>query len=375
MKLDMIAKSDKAGFVLTFLLISFLYATPLSAQTRETSTFTGRVTDAKTGEPISNVNVFVAGSTSGSSTDELGNYSFQTQLTGNHYIVFSIIGYKTQSKFLEISTGESYVINLQLEPVTIQLQEVEVVSTNKEWKQNFEYFQRQFVGETEFAKETKIINPWVLDFKKENNMLTATANQPIIVTNQALGYQIQIELIQFEWNINTDLGIYKVYSLYEKLNPNNEEQEKRWLKNRIETFHGSQAHFFRSLYRDNWQENNYSISDSGKLYPLTDDDLKYYFLTAQSTIRKQPQGWKAFRLEDIVNIYYNNKLTYQLGSVVKTVRMNKVAGIKSNREDSIFLVNRWGLLKDVASVHLYGLWGRSRIANSLPNNYTFKPKY
>lgn len=367
---------DKEANRVVFILLTlvFLYLSELTAQTTATSIiFTGNVTDAKTGEAIAGVNVYIAGSSEGSSTDDSGTYSFQTLLTGNHNIVFSMIGYRTKAKSIKISSGESYVIHAKMEPVTIQLQEVEVISSNKEWKRNFEYFRKQFIGATEFADETQIENSWVLDFEKEKNILTAYANRPLIITNRALGYQIQIELVQFEWNTNTDLGVYKVYTHYENLQANNKQQQKKWLKNRIETFHGSKNHFLKSLYHGVWQKNDYAISDKDKLYPLTDEDLKYYFLTAASPIHKQPEGWKVFKLEQLVTIHYYRKLKYQVESEEVTILLDKVSGIKSNTPDKLFLVNKWGLLKDVDSVRLYGVWGTNRIANTLPNNYTYTP--
>jgi hypothetical protein len=359
--------------VLLFLIILFLCPYHPAAQTENISSFSGKVTDAKTGEALPGVNVYIAGSSVGSSTDEAGNYSFRTSLTGNHSIVFSMLGYGFEARAITMSSGGSYVIDAKMEPVTIQLQEVEVISSNKEWRGNFEYFRNQFIGVTEFADETKIANSWVLSFELEKNILSAYANQPLIVINRALGYEIHIELVRFEWDINTNLGIYKVYYHFEDLQAKDKQQHKKWLRNRIETFLGSKNHFFRSLYRGDWRENHYSISDNDNLYSLSNKDLKYYFLTATSPIYKKPEGWQVFKLENLVKIKYYQKLTYEIENEEFTVELDKVSGIKSGTPDKIFLVNKWGFLKDIESVRLYGIWGINRIANSLPNNFTYTP--
>lgn len=251
-----------------------------------------------------------------------------------------MLGYRFEAKTITISSGESYVIHAKMEPVTIQLQEVEVISSNKKWRRNFEDFRKQFLGRTKFADETKITNSWVLDFEKEKNILTANANRPLKVTNQALAYQIEISLIQFKWNTNTGHGIYKAYSHFEELQAKDKQQHQKWLKNRVETFLGSRFHFFRNLYRGEWRENNYSISGENKLYSLSNEDLKYYFLTAESPFLKQPDGWKVFKLERSVTITYNRKLSYKIGDEEFNIKLDKVSGIEPTNPDKLLLINK-----------------------------------
>lgn len=355
---------------LSVLLVLIAGPQNLNAQSQNTSVFSGRVTDAATGEPVPGVSVFIAGSTSGSSTDESGRYRFETELTGSHYLVFSLVGYKTEPHSITLKAEQSYNINAKLEPVVIQLQEVEVVSSNREWRRNFEYFRQQFIGTTEFANETKINNPWVIDFQRDGKSFEAFSEQPILISNLALGYQIRIELIQFEWNTKTDLGIYRVFSRYEHIETNNEQQERKWRLNRIEAFLGSKAHFFRSLYQGDWKEENYLLGYEDEVRELSEEDLKFYFLTAASPMYHIPQGWKAYKLEDYLTIKYQKYLPVEHGSTNKTLHLQKTSGIESNRKDKIFFINKWGLLRDVASVYLHGAWSKDRIANSLPNNYT-----
>lgn len=371
----MIQRSKILRLAFGCLLIFCLFAPTLVAQNPETaiSRFKGRVFDASTGEPIPGVSVYIAGSTVGASTSITGRYSFSTELTGNHNLVFSIVGFKSKTRSITLTANSSHDIEVKLEPELVQLQEVEVVSSNKEWKKKFEYFRSQFIGTTEFAEQTKIQNPWVLDFEKEGGILRAIANQPILVSNLALGYQIHIELIQFEWNTRTNLGIYKVYSLFEDIETDNEFQKQAWENNRLETFLGSKAHFFRSLYHGNWKENNYLLGYEDDLQQLSEEDLKYYFLTAESPYYEIPGGWKAYRLKDFLTVKYRSTLVHTQDFNNKTVTLEKTSGIESNRKDKIFFINEWGLLRDVASVYLYGVWKQDRIANTLPNNYTLEP--
>jgi hypothetical protein len=363
----------KSTIALTTFLLAISPIT-LMAQSQTTSTFTGRVTDAATGEPIPGVSVFIAGSTSGSSTDESGHYHFETELIGNHYLVYSLVGYQTEPRSINLEAGTAYQRNAELERVTYQLKEVEVISSNKEWRQNFAYFRQHFIGTTEFAKRTKINNPWILEFEREGNQFRSFSDKPMLITNLALGYQIRLELLKFEWDTETNLGVYKVFTHFEEIKANNPFQKREWERNRIKTFLGSRAHFFRSLYHGDWKEKNYLLGTEDDIYPLSEQDLKYYFYTAESPIYQIPDGWKAFRLEDYVTVRYRRKLAPESNPSTNLIWVHKTAGIDSNREDNLFLINEWGLLKDVESVFLHGVWGRNRLANQLPNNFTYSPE-
>ncbi|MFC0876431.1 SusC/RagA family TonB-linked outer membrane protein [Saccharicrinis sp. FJH2] len=85
----------------------------------QTQTVKGKVTDAKTGDPLPGVNVVAKGTGTGVITDIDGNYTFNVP-EGTETIVYSFIGMKT----MEIPfTGQS-TINVKLEESSIGLDEV-----------------------------------------------------------------------------------------------------------------------------------------------------------------------------------------------------------------------------------------------------------
>jgi len=85
---------------------------------------TGKVTDSKTGEPISYATVAVKGASSvGTQTDDNGNYTI-TMPQGSTTLVFIFIGYATQ----EVAVGNRSTINVALVPDAIQLEETIVVA-------------------------------------------------------------------------------------------------------------------------------------------------------------------------------------------------------------------------------------------------------
>jgi TonB-linked SusC/RagA family outer membrane protein len=82
----------------------------------------GQVVDAATGDPLPTVNVFVKGTTIGTSTDMDGRYSL-TVPDDAATLVFSFVGYKTQ----EIAIGAGGTLNVSLEPDLVALEDLVVV--------------------------------------------------------------------------------------------------------------------------------------------------------------------------------------------------------------------------------------------------------
>lgn len=72
----------------------------------------GKVTDALD-MPIIGANVIIKGSTSGTVTDFEGNFSFSTDLTGEHIIQISYVGFETFEKTINC-TGSDLTVNAKL---------------------------------------------------------------------------------------------------------------------------------------------------------------------------------------------------------------------------------------------------------------------
>lgn len=97
--------------------------------TAQKTIVTGRIKDAGTGEPLPFVNVFFKESKIGSTTDEKGNYRIETYYATDS-LVASMIGYKKQAK--RVRKDQAQVIDFDLEPTGIALEEVTIVADKKE---------------------------------------------------------------------------------------------------------------------------------------------------------------------------------------------------------------------------------------------------
>lgn len=87
----------------------------------------GNVTAAVSGDSLSAVNVYVKDSYKGTTTNASGVYNLDVDEKGGYQIVFQYLGYKTQTKEIEIEDFP-FELNAKLEEETDALDEVEISS-------------------------------------------------------------------------------------------------------------------------------------------------------------------------------------------------------------------------------------------------------
>lgn len=167
-------------------------------------TISGTVKNAKTGEAMPFANVFINNTTLGNTTDEEGNFRIEGNLPRNVELVASFVGYETATKTLNLSG--SVTVNFKLEPLESMLTEVQLKSKrDKKWERDLRRFKEVFLAlpDDPFASQLDIKNPWVLDFEtvKVNgpNYVHATAQEPLQIINNALGYDVTYYLKDYRF--------------------------------------------------------------------------------------------------------------------------------------------------------------------------------
>ncbi len=111
------------SFLVTILFFSqFIFA--------QTGSVTGKITDGT--NPIPSVNIVVLNTGLGTITDENGKYLLKNIPVGKQTIRYSSVGYKTETKDIEISAGKKYEINVVLKETVIEVGEVKVTGIRKQ---------------------------------------------------------------------------------------------------------------------------------------------------------------------------------------------------------------------------------------------------
>ena len=243
--------------LILFLLFIFFSLATFSQVTHYN--ITGKVIDKNSKLPLPGASVFAQNTTFGVATDANGDFKLKLP-NGGYEVVITFTGYETES--IRISTANAGDNNLLIEvrPKERSMEEVSVVATNEVkdgWQKYGSFFTENFIGKTQLSKQCFIKNPEVLKFffSKKRNRLKVMANEPLIVINDALGYQIKFAIDSFTYEYANNVNQFVGYPLFEEMQGTVEKQTV-WQQNRLKAYNGSQLHFMRSLF-------NKSLSDEG----------------------------------------------------------------------------------------------------------------
>jgi hypothetical protein len=234
----------------------------------------GKVTDAKTGEALPFTNVFINNTTIGAITALDGIYEIKGQIPSNIELVASFVGYVT--KVVEVNFGNrtSVTIDFLLEPLQSVLSEVELKSRrDRVWERNLSRFEDVFIAVPDdpiAARLVRILNPWVIDFEqvkvdKGANYVKATAQEPIIVDNNALGYRIEFYLQDYRWSKTSSRYFGQVF--YTEKKPKDEKESELWRENRESSYQGSSRHLIQSIILNQADSQGFRMYES-KEYQL-----------------------------------------------------------------------------------------------------------
>lgn len=227
------------------LLLLLLCPTILLAQS---GIITGKVT-RKDKTPIANANVFLSNATFGTATAEDGTFTIRGIKPGQYELIVSIIGYEDYSQTVLVNNNTTKV-DVTLSPANTMLHEV-VITTNANWKKNYEMFKTDFLGTSANAKQCKILNPRVLNFiyHKSKKTLDAFTYEFIEIENMALGYKVKFLLKDFKSDHINNIISWEGKILYSEIKAS-KAQESKWEDKRRDIYFGSSMHFFRSLEKN-----------------------------------------------------------------------------------------------------------------------------
>ena len=109
------------------LLSSMMYLAAVSFAFAQSSTVTGTVTDAESGEPIPQVNVFIEGLQTGDATDFDGQYSIENVQHGTYTFRISSVGYRTLQREITVNANNT-TFDFQMSPDVRLLDDVVVTA-------------------------------------------------------------------------------------------------------------------------------------------------------------------------------------------------------------------------------------------------------
>lgn len=254
---------------LVWLILSWagLWLTPF-ASGQPTTTLTGLVTDAATGKPLPSATVYLNGTTRGTSADAKGRFALSNVPLGTVEVVASFLGYQTQRRTLRLDSNRPETTNFRLAPDDRMLTGVTVKARKKDkpWERQLRQFRRELLGQP-YGSQCLITNSYVLNFTEEDGHLRATATEPLIIENQALGYRLWYDLQHFDAYYQHTY--YAGSTRFEELPTTDERQANRYRRNRMTAYYGSLRHLMVSLADSTHEQEGFLVYQEDLTVPIT----------------------------------------------------------------------------------------------------------
>jgi hypothetical protein len=352
---------------LRYFLLSLL--TVCSITTYGQFAVSGKIIDSATKEPLSSASVYCQNTTIGTTTNKEGEFSLQLK-SGGYELIISYTGYQT--KQVRITNTDNRIPDIEMIKEEKSLGEVIIKSSNEVkdgWEKYGTFFLEHFIGTTPNASKTTLQNPEVLHFYllKKSNKLRVLATEPLLIQNNALGYNLRYQLDSFIYFYNTNINSYRGFCLFTEMD-GNDSLKKVWATNREKTYGGSKLHFMRSYYDSAAVEEGFNIdmldeTNDKKFNPVKNVYDTLYYGAMDSTMqieigyprkisitytkaKPDPEYLKQFKLPKNVSI----QISY--------IDMTDAIAIKEN-----------GYYYDQKDWINQGYWSWKNLADQLPYDY------
>lgn len=337
--------SHVPAIITLFLLTTF----SLSGQ----NSITGKVVDKNSGEPLPYANIYINNSKNGAVADLDGNFIIDFKIESFVEIFTSYVGYTTNVK--TVYENKSTDLIIELTPSDIVFEEKVITSkSDKSWQRNFKKFKNNFFGLNDFGKSCEILNPWIIEFKKEKGMLIASSNGKILkIKNMALGYEINYLLKEFKFS--NSFTSYLGFTGYKEIETDDKDLYRKWIENRNIAYKGSLRHFIKSLMDSKLYENGFQAYFTKSLEDKTFTPIIYdpERVTTKNFFDRGEISFKGF-----IKVIYINELSSGSSqtSLLESANPTKVY---PNGEPV-----------DPYSITIRGQMGSELFAHSLPLEYT-----
>ncbi|MFD0760912.1 carboxypeptidase-like regulatory domain-containing protein [Lutibacter aestuarii] len=336
----------KCFILFTLFFISFInYA----------QTISGTIYNKTTNEVLPGASIYLNGTTIGDVSDFNGYFELNLAKITNTPLIISYTGFKT---ILIASKDLSKKLKIYLEEETQQLNEV-IISPDK-WsrKKKLQIFKNEFLGTSENAKYCTIENEKDIQlmYNDATKTLSAYCNQPIIIKNKFLGYQINYNLTEFEVKFHTSLNGFRLiksvynegYSFFKNLR---KKVTSKTIKNRKKAYNGSSIHFMKSLANKRLTENKFEIYY--KSWPTL--PYKYFTLHTQNGLTKVNVNVES--LDILYNKTDQSKIQFQL-----------------KNGSGVFYIDKNGNHMPPKAISWAGNLSLKRISDMLPLDYDLTKK-
>lgn len=238
------------GILPTLCLVLLGFSHSLFAQ----MTVQGSVLDAR-GVPINEAEVFLNNTSYSTKTDDDGTYTLEVE-PGIYELIVYKRGFKPVVHPLQVD--QPLDVQIKLSELTVRLKQHQVnADRDPEWYRNLKVFEENFLGSSKNGRGCEILNPHVLILDKDpsSGHLKAWADEPLLIRNKHLGYDITYVLEEYyqQGQKYTYLG----YVRY--MDTPGLKLKKRHFQARKQAYYGSVMHMIRAIQGLNTQEEGFEL--------------------------------------------------------------------------------------------------------------------
>lgn len=338
---------------------------------------TGTVVAQDTGKPIKGVSVFFDNTTVATETDDNGVFTINIPFNNKNQLIVVAEGY---DYFLVANPVEAS-LKIQLKKEEHFMEELVIdknVFSRKEYLKAFYHF---FIGTTDNAKKTKIINEndLVFHYDTKSNLFTAYSEKPIEIENKSLGYRIKFHMQLFEVHFNYKTlnpgnyvsSNYFGYSLFNEIG----KPTSRTMAKREATFKRSTPAFFADLADSNLDQSDYILAVNG----LKVNPQDYFTINKETTVATICLKQKPTRKTPVVSkkSFSNGSFNPNLATEYKEVEVPFTILNMKTQEQSIFYfqqnctqISANGQLLKPNDVLFGGFFGDLKTADMLPFDFS-----
>jgi hypothetical protein len=337
----------------------------------------GTICDYNTKLPVSDINVYLDGTSIGTKTDLQGRFTLTVRSAINTKLVISHITY--QPTIID-NPFDGVPDTLYIKEKVTVLNEIVITPDGFSRTQKIKAFREQFLGMSKAAKSCVILNEDDIQFtiNQLTGKFSASSEKPIEVVNNFLGYQIAFLLIDFwvEYPKNTPSldndwvrrSFFAVHSVFTDLKPNSKSFKKR----RDNVYELSSDYFFKSMANDFLVENKFvmfnkalpieykqyfSIKDTSHFKMISiieDEDMDVSSLSRQRIDKGEKSFYSGPKLSGKFSVLYDKKNQSDIYFLTDS-----------------FLVDRYGNVNPSDQIVFTGQFGENRAGDMLPLDYEF----
>jgi len=329
---------------------------------------TGIVYDKITKQPIPDVHVYLDGTLINDITGASGKFELKVEKILNTKLVLHHLSYQT---VIIENPFERLPDKFYMEERVNMLSDVTIQADRFTREQKLKAFSTQFLGMTQAGRSCKIVNEsdiriW---YNMQTQTLLASSDNPIVVINEYLGYQILFTLVDF-WvsysivTLNNDYvrqSFFAVTTSYTDLNPNNARIKRR----RDEVYEKSSASFFRNFANNTLNEAGFKIYRNG--FQITDHS-HYFMITDTLSLKKIRLNPNTIQSPSVPGIRIESNGTVKSSSPTISVLYRREQSDISFFTNT-FLVDQYGNIDQIDKVAFSGVMGQNRAGNMLPLEY------